>query len=337
MPTNNRTFYPLLEVSLGPYCSASGTAIHGAQSASLNTTFNLEQISELGQIEIYAQIENLPNVELTINKDLDGYPLIYHLATPNPADSTLNVRTNIRCDGFLSLFSDNQNSASGLPISQVYCSGLYINSLNYSLNTNGAATESITLVGNDKLWKTSGFYFNGHFNNNDSPATGIIRRQDVVMGAATTGSVWPTVIPGITVSNGSGYNVLTGDVFGSHIQGVTISTNLNREDLLELGRRRPYYRYATFPVAVDTTINIVSTKGDAINATGDADNVSNEPIVIKLSDGTVFNMGNKNKLSSVSLSGGDTSGGVQTVAYSFRNFNRCTILNPNTDPASFTS
>jgi hypothetical protein len=163
----------------------------------------------------------------------------------------------------------------------------------------------------------------------------IQRRQNVTMGnAAAGGSVWPKNLPGISVVTGSGYNVETAGQFGSHIQDVSISTNLGREDLFELGRRKPYYKYANFPVAVDCSINMTPAGfGDAIDASSEAtSNLSDEPIVIRLHDGTFFDLGTKNKLQSTTYSGGDTGGGVVSVSYNFQNFNKLDVVNP-ADPA----
>lgn len=331
---NNRLYYPAHYVAIGPYCSNSGIPVHGVQSVNMTTSFNLEQVFELGQIEIYENIEGIPNIEMTIEKVLDGYPLVYHLGTRGATSSSLSNRTNQRADIFLSTFSDALNSSSGAPLAQAYCSGMYTQSLNYTIPVQGQVRESVTFVGNDKVWKTSSFSFNGHFNNNDSPASpsGTMKRQNVKMGAAPTGSIWPTLLPGVTVVNGSGYNIESAGVFGAHLQDVSVSTSLNREDLFELGRRKPYYRFANFPVAVSCTINMTAggtIPYDAVNANSDSiANLTNEPIMIKLDDGTIFDLGNKNKLQSVSYSGGDSTGGVVTVAYQFQNFNKLDIKNP---------
>ena len=54
---------------------------HGVQSVAVTTTFNLEQAFELGQLSIYENIEGVPDIEVTLTKVLDGYPLLYTLAT----------------------------------------------------------------------------------------------------------------------------------------------------------------------------------------------------------------------------------------------------------------
>lgn len=335
MAGNYRVQYPMHYIAIGPYCSGSGLPVHGVQNVNLATSFSLEQVFELGQLEIYENIENLPNIEITVNKVLDGYPIVYHLATRGATTSSLLNRTNQRSDVVFSIFSDAQESSSGVPVSQAYCSGMYINSLQYNLPVQGNCNESITLVGNDKVWFNSSFKFNGHFDNTDSPASGVQRRQHVLMGSGQ--SVWPSIIPGITVIGGSGYNFLNAGQYDAHIQDVSISCNLGREDLYELGRRRPYYRYATFPTAVDCTINITNggvDPGDNIDAAADSEsNLSNEKISIVLSDGTRFDLGAKNKLQSVTYSGGDTGGGIANTAYAFQNFNNLTITSPS-DPES---
>lgn len=339
MPTYARIYYPLNTLAIAATSlPASGLGaiaeVHGLQSLGATTTFNLEQVFELGQLELYEQIENLPAIELNTEKVLDGYPLVYHLATVTASSSSLANRSAQQCSAIISIYSDAQDNASGAPLSQALCSGLYVNSLNYTFPVQGNCTESVSLVGNDKVWRSSSFFFNGTFNGTDAPASGVQRRQNVIMGAAPTGSIWPSSLPGVTVVNGSGYNVESGGQFGSHLQDVTVSTNLGREDLFELGRRRPYYKYANFPTTVECTINMTPAGfGDEIDADSFAtSNVTNEPIMIKLTDRTVFDLGTRNKLQSVTFTGGPTGGGVATVSYNFQNFNILKITAPH-DPA----
>ena len=344
--SNNRVFYALESVAIGGHGSASGTPVHGVQSAEMNTSFELEQVFELGQLDLYENIENIPSIDATVEKVLDGYPLIYHLSSQDATSPSLLNRVSKRCDLFFNIFSDEQSSASGQPLNQVYASGMYIDSLDYTLPVEGNATESVSLVGNDKTWITSsgtswaggtGFAFDGHFDGDDSPSanSGVQRRQDVIMGASPTGSIWPSQIPGLTVTNGSGYNVESNGQLGVHFQDVSISVNLGREDLFELGRRKPYYRFASFPTSVDTTINVNAAgndPGDLIDADSSQDNLVNEPIMVKLADSTTFDLGTKNKLQSVSTTMGDTGGSNATITYNYQNFNILEVTS-NSDPA----
>lgn len=333
-----RIHYPVLYPAISEHCLGSGYhAIHGVQSVTLNTTFNLEQVFELGQLDIYENVETVPDIEVSIEKVLDGYALVYHEATQTATSPTLLNRAGKQCDLLLSIFDDEQDNASGTPLTQALCSGLYVESISYSLPVDGQATESVTLVGNDKEWRTAGFWLAaGQFDGTDTPASGVQRRQNVIMGAAPTGSIWPADITGLTVSNGSGYNVAAGDTFVRHIQDVTISVNLNRNSLFELGKRREFFRFAQFPTEVTCEINILAggtDPGDGVDALGDNEaNLTNQPIMIKLDDSTIFNLGTRNKLSSITFSGAEAQGGEGVWTYTYSNFNILQITQ-NNDPA----
>ena len=56
--------------------------------------------------------------------------------------------------------------------------------------------------------------------------------------------------------------------------------------------------------------------------------MTNEPIIIGLNDGTLFDMGLKNKLTSVSDTGGDTGGGNRTTTFTYTSYNTLYIRDP---------
>ena len=332
---NKRVIYPLQYLAIGPHGSTTAAdyvPVHGVQDMTMNTTFDVERVLELGQLEDYAVIEALPQVSVSATKALDGYPLLYHLATPEATTNTLINRSNSRCNVVASYFKDDQTSSSGTPVAQLVCSGMYVNSVAYNLPVDGNFTEDVELVGNSKVWSTGNFLFQGHFNGGDEPAFGeILRRQHVKLGdAAAGGSRFPTEIPGMTVVGNVGYN--TGDSeFDVHLQDISISVSLGRDDLFELGRKSPYYRYATFPTEVTCSIGVTAGGafvGDGINADPDANNISNEPIVINLEDGTVFDLGDKNRLTSTDTSGGGTDGSNVAITYNYSNFNKLDVIHP---------
>ena len=51
--------------------------------------------------------------------------------------------------------------------------------------------------------------------------------------------------------------------------------------------------------------------------------------MIVLEDGTTFDLGTKNRLSSVSYGGGDAGGGNATMTFSYTTFNQLDITPPN--------
>ena len=57
---------------------------------------------------------------------------------------------------------------------------------------------------------------------------------------------------------------------------MSVSTDFSREEVLELGRKTPYYRPASFPIEVSCEIEAITTSGDFIGAyeLGDPDLMS---------------------------------------------------------------
>jgi len=336
----NRIFWPVQSVGLAPLGSNSYVGIHGLQTVSMSTTFNLEQVFEIGQAAIYENIENIPDVEVSLEKVIDGYPLMYHLATRGYPSATLIGRQNQRCSLALNTFADTQDSATGTPISQVICSGLYLSSVSYTIPTEGNCTESISLVGNDKVWRTSSFISANWFDNTDQPLAltsgigGVQRREDVIFYQIATinsasGTVLPTEIPGI---NANGVNVLGSDgvSYNAAVQSISVSADLGREAINQLGFKGPYTRYANFPVEVRTEIEVISKSGDFIGAT-ETSSLSNQTIIVQLRDSTRINLGTRNKLNSVNYGGADAGGGNATVTYSYVTYNDLTVSH-NQDP-----
>lgn len=340
---NNRIFFAVQQVMVAPNLTGVGSftsdhAVHGLQSVGVNTRFNLEQIFEISQLAIYENIENLPDIEVTLEKVLDGYPLIYHLATPEATSGTLSGRSTQKCKVLLSLYDDTNDSASGTPIAEAEMSGMFVSQLQYQFPVEGSCTESVTLVGNNKIWRTSAMGSTGHFSgNNDSPigSGGVNRREDVLFGSGTGYCVLPPSIRGITsVGGGSGYNIQTSGVFGAHIQSIRVSSNFGRDNMNELGRRGPYFRYINFPVEVTAEIEVYCTDGDRVQALEESENTTQECIRIKTREGTTVDLGLRNRLQSVSYGGANAGrqGGNATCSYSYSGFNSLTVSHPE-DPA----
>lgn len=342
---NKRVYYAVQAVGFavtGQTFMSTGRfrAAKGVQSINITTSYNLEQAFELGQLEIYENIENVPNVEFSVSKVIDGYSLLEHLATPTAVSNTLAGRYNDqKCDVLVSYYNLTLDYASGTPLSATLMKDMYVSSLSWTIPVEGFITETITLVGNDKsintavsgsMWITGTLFASG----NESPITnsgGIQRRENVIMAS----SFWPLSIPGISGIAGSGKNITLADgSLGAHIQNVTISTDLGRTELFELGRKGTYYRYPNFPTAVNCSIEVTASEyGDNVSASGEADNLVDEKILIWLQQGVKIDLGTKNKLATVTTQGGDATGGNVTISYNYQNFNGYAVSMPHTDPA----
>ncbi len=354
---NNRVYYACQAVAITPSGSTERNAsippnfvARGVQSIGITTNFNLEQAFELGQLEIYENIEGTPDVEVTMEKVLDGHPLLYHLATCQvitlPA-SGLAARSAQRCDVRLGIFDEQQNFVANQnsPV-EVAMTGMYVSSISYNLGTEGSFTESITLVGNNKQWlkNENGLLDTSSVANldgTDSPvfgidgnppkaSGGIQRREDFIL----EGCILPETIDGIvSTAYGNGLNNGANRV---HLQSISIATDFSRDDVLELGRKTPYYRPANFPIEVTCDIEAITISGDFIEASEvglpslyetarSGDNLGEDTIFIITRNGYAWDLGTKNKISSVSYGGGDAGGGNATVTYSYTNFNELDV------------
>ena len=378
---NKRVFYACQAVAFAGYDESTDVAVmgnfavaKGVQSVGITTNFNLEQVFELGQIQIYENIEGVPDVEVTIEKVFDGTATLFALATPvatNASAFSLVSRSKERCSVGLSIYDDSVDGAvdragnAALFTQEVVMKGMYVSSLSYNIPVDGPITESISLVGNNKVHGTELFmagapakFITGGdvLTASQRAAGGIQRRENVDAGS----SILPTALPGVaadgTFTTGTGASQKP----TAHVQNISISTDFSREDILELGRKGPYYRAPSFPIEVTCDIEMIAIATDQIlafeegkqssnsaafvsaygagnapdangqNGTGAAgistgDNTPEEAIQILLEDGTNFDLGAKNRLSSVTYGGGDSGGGNATVTYSYTNFNELLV------------
>lgn len=332
---NNRIYFANHAVGIGKDGVASYTAVHGLQRAGLTTNFNIENIQEIGQLAVYEGIEDIPTVELTMQKVIDGYPLLYHLCTRGATSDSLASRSATKCGVAISIFGDVQDSASGTPVAEMNASGCFVNSVRYEIPVEGNATEDVTLTGNHVTWKTTGFTFNGSlFDNTDVPLAlssglgGIQRRENIIFAGTELSDVTrlPQGVSGIPGISSSGTNNKTNDVYAAHIQRITISTDLNREELRELGRKSPYFRAVTFPVEVICEIEVLSTDGNKVSATeegaaGNGSNLNSHIIQVVLQDSTKLDLGSANKLRSVAFGNANATGGNAADTYTYVNNN----------------
>lgn len=349
MARNNRIFYATQAIALKPQ-NDSGSSQYstwyyprGVQSAGITTNFTLEQVFQLGQLELYENVEDVPEVEVTINKVIDGTAPLYLMcmggsngidgAKDKPLASVVNNRVNFR----LGVFSDTNSAATGTPAAWVDCSGMYLSSVSYTIPVDGNATEDVTLVGNNKYWNSGNLYsqnstatsfFSAGTNPGTMTAPAIGRRYKF----NSAESVIPTGAGGgIPIPEGRSK---------PYLQSVTVSMDLGREAINELGSMAPYFRYVTFPVEVTSEFEIIASSGDLVEAndftssTSACDtvykNLSDKPVYIVIcgsgNDSKLsLDLGSKNKLTSVNYTGGEAGGDNATITYSYQTFNKFVV------------
>jgi hypothetical protein len=282
----------------------------GMQTASVSTAFNLEDQFHIGQLEAYENIEGIPDIEVALERVLDGTLPLWAMAT-DPDQTSLKGRTaDFKCDIAINVYPDSQESATGSHDSVVFSSGMYVSAITYTLTTDGSFTEALTLIGNDKTWLLATNQVpSGHFATADAydatvVGAGVQRSEDFDV----AGSTLPADLPS-----------------DDHIQSITVSADIGREEIYELGYKRPYYRAVTFPLTVTTTFEVITSEGDKVEAMSDQDNLTDRQITLITLGGLTVNCGAKNKLSSVSFAGYDAGGGNGAVTMEYTNSNSLTI------------
>ena len=338
---NNRIFYACHNVQIvGPSgteeaANESWYTIQGAQSVGMNTSFNLEAVYQLGQLSLYDNYEETPEVEITVNKVLDGMPTMYQKSM---GQGDLASLANNRCGIKLNIYPDTDVRTTGKPVASVLCEPAYLSSVTYTFPSEGNFTEECTFVSNDKIWlnkveEDEAEYLPFPNNVDSAPVSqspsgiGIMRRQAYDKFA----SILPT---GDNKDVPTRYQGDGGIPETMRFNNITVSLNLGREEIRELGLRQPFYRYVSFPVEVTCEIECTANTGDMVGTSSGSEGcntpklLSEKEIHLKFCDGMELDLGEKNKLQSVNYTGGDTGGGNVLITYSYSNFNDFTYTGP---------
>lgn len=319
---NKRIFYASHAVGIKDVVEGGGVdyfdTIRGAQSVAINTNFNLEQVFQLGRIGIYDNFSTDPEVEVTINKVLDGYGLIFNVATSDDSAGIVE-RANSYCTVLLHVDDETKDFIDGVPTVAVKMSGCYVNSLTYNFPVDGNFTEEVSFIGSNKEITTDALLAP-----EANPNKRVLRRQNMLL---------------------SGQTVLPVAVSGQCITNISISTNFNREKMFCLGQYSPFHRYVNFPIEVTISFD-VNPNGNGPSLIGNnftesqvpqcsGSIIEKEPIKISvcgegasgiLSPMYTFDLGSGCSLQSVSYSGGDTGGGNVTETYTYITYNDLRVI-----------
>lgn len=283
---SNRIFYAVQSVSVNGIST-------GFQSVSVNASVDFEQVFALGCLDIYENIEGVPNVEITAER---AFPktgaTMWNNFGGGGANGGAQVSTAAAARPSVGMTVANDSSTNySTQQGFVSAASMYVSSWSCNFPVDGFATESATLVGNNLSWSGGG---GGAIcaPTGGGGGTGlVIRRQDV-----------------------SGY---------SRLQNVSFSVDIGREDLFELGSKSPYFRAATFPVECTSDWEYLATVGAAGLAFTSASNSDittagtttfTGPTALAVTLGGSRNNG-------VNYSGGDAGGGNATIAYSYIGYN----------------
>lgn len=364
MARNKRVLYSAHAPFIKGDGVASYTAVKGAQQVSKTTTFDLIRNFQLGQLAIYELSENIPTVEGTVSKLLDGNPLIWTLASVNATAPTLIARAAEKFLLGIAIWPETNTAATGLASSEVEISGAFASSLSYTFPVEGSFTEEIGYTANNLVWandprmvqaspwsNSKTLSITGTFSDTDVPvgSGGVNKRQNLIfsyapgLGLNSAGfvndpdcTVLPTEIDGISAS---GTNELSGGYYTCSVQNISVGAQISRGQILQLGRKTPYDRPAQFPIEITLGITTITASGDMISATdagilsatsnacSNNSNTANQMCRIATCEGTRIYLGNKLRLQSAEQSGGNAGDqdNVQTT-YNYLGFNTMTVL-----------
>ena len=315
--SQNRVYYACQAVEF------NGHFLEGVQSVGINASYNFEQVFELGLLEIYENVEGIPEVEVTIEKAvLSGVkPLVESMAlnttyggtaesvsssTANPAHNIIKI-ADATPEIVLHTFAETATTVFGsTPAgtnSLVITSG-FLTSYSITGNMDGPSTESLSFTSNNYDWGTT-----------------------ASMTALTANSGAAQVVQ--KRQNANPYNY-------KGLQSWTMSCDFGREDIMELGKKQPITKVATFPLEVTCeeeflNRNTTATNGPDFPGTPECADVTGTSLKkhgfapCNDSDPDIMVSGENFRLTSVNHTGGDAGGGNQTVTKSFQTFNSFSI------------
>ncbi len=296
------------------------------QSVGISTSLEYEKLYELGRLQVYSNIEGIPNVEITVERavgvsrsntsDQDNTyasGTLWHLC-----GGTMTSASNNRFNLNMEVSSDH--AEENVPKKFVQCTGLFLSNYTINFNMEGPTTETVTLVGSHLLW-TSGVIPSA----TNNTLHGMVPRKPntPAAGNADSSKQQGDSIP-LTRED---YTSATG-IELSGLRSLTFSVNMEREELLELGSKTPYFRTATYPIETTLEVEFLARERSATaygySANIDETKVNNGcGVSHRLPSTTAIKAGNRSFFfgemdwTGTTYSGGDAGGGNATITESY--------------------
>ena len=279
----NRIFYACHALAV------DGSFVAGAQSAAITTSFDLEPVFQLGQLEAVDVLNLSPNVEVTVTRALtDSSGTIFSGSfIDNVGDNDKTVCLGIGDDQEELLTST----------SSIHCTGMGISGVTYNFPVDGIFTEEVSFSGTSKT--VGGCSVNA---SEDTTSKALVRYS------------YQSGVPATVTSAGN-------------LTNISISASISRENLFRLGEYKAYHNFASLPseITVDFEVSATSVDGIAIAAaagcSGPTENKENITIALC---GYSFAIENA-RLSNVAYGGGDTGGGNATITFTYTSYNSLTV------------
>ena len=348
---NIRQFYANSAMYIKPTADAGAyDFVRGIQSASDSFDLPAEFLLQWGMIGDYEAVDDVADVTFDCEKLVDGSVPLYLAATEGAASASLSARSEKTSIIAVAVYPSDSDYVSGTPTRVLEYSGMQPTNISYSFTLDGPFTESMSFIGNYAEWEAAGAKYGSIPSNPTATGTDVPPALTACSGGVQfkenfryTGdypTLLPSFIPGVTSSGTMPYGTNCPTV---PIQSVTVSVDLTREKINQLGCKTPYARVAQFPVDVTTEIEILSQSGHGLEVTEagsvlvgcEYTNAPSSRIRICTTSGLIIDLGSKNKLTGVTQTFGDTGGSNATYTLSFTNKSVMSVFHPN-DPSSIT-
>ena len=221
----NRIFYGCLGIA-----ACGGPPIQGVQSVSLSANRSVSTIFTPGKKTYAGKYSNLPDIELSYTKYADSL-------TSFSGEAGLSGYA-----GFTILAGDDTKKCLGGSgsLTTIGFKELLLSSITYTISVDGPFTVERKYKG----WSSEACASNGLgvFANCDTSIASTIKRK-----GCFSASFLPSEISAQT------------------IQSVIITFTVNREFINQLGSRKPYASYVTFPVETSCTFDVLAKSLSSID------------------------------------------------------------------------
>lgn len=348
--TQTRLYYSCQALFVKPD-GDSGTYsfVHGVQSGSDSVAIPTNDVNEWGQIAPYEITEDTADVTIDITRVLDGCTPLYLSATEGSTSASLSGRQDQKCVLAFGMYDSTADYVSGAPIVICELSGAQPTSLNYQFSVDGPFTETISFISNNREFspgsapKYGALPTNPTANGTDEPCaltacSGGVQLKENFRYDGAYATLLPTIIPGIS---SSGTNPIVNGRPTVPVQSVSMSVDLTRDTINQLGQRTAYARLVNFPVDVTTEIVVLDQSGDGVDISELGTLVgceyTNAPLArirVSTDSGLIIDVGSKNKLTNVSHEYGSSDGGNAQYTLTFTGKSVMSVFHTVSDPSA---
>lgn len=216
------------------------------QSATISSRTNNRAISAIGYRGVAGIVDLIGTVEASLEGILSyGSGVYTHQATPTAASGLLQKTLYDFISQWGGIVIDTKGEDTGDLGKAVCAYGLFLTSITYNFQQNTEVTTTWNFVGYNCKWASSDFSY----------------ATDLIIGTGTELNPLSSKDCAIEVIF-PGINTATTSI---GVQSVSITANLNREEIYALGSLAPIDRPVTYPFEVTANLEVLADTSPLIN------------------------------------------------------------------------